>query len=84
MAQRQPEKPSVDQVLKLAEQLSADERDELRRKLNTKSWDERWDALTKRVRERSQQLGPISDDEIVAEMKAIKREVWTERAQSGS
>jgi hypothetical protein len=84
MAQQKPEKPSVDQMLKLAEQLSPDEREELRLKLGTKSWAERWDALTKRVRERSQQVGRISDEEIVAEMKAIKREVWSKRAESGN
>jgi hypothetical protein len=84
MAQRKPDKPSVDQVLKLAEQLSPDEREELRLKLGAKSWAERWDALTKRVRQQSQQVEPITDEEIIAEMKAIRKDVWSERAQSGN
>jgi hypothetical protein len=69
--QRKPEKPSLDQVLRLAEQLSSEEREQLRLELGARSWGERWDALTRRVRDQSQQLGPISDEEIVAEMKAV-------------
>ncbi len=81
MPKRKSKKSSLDQLLKLAEQLSPDERDELRRKLNTKSWGDRWDALTQRVRKRVEKFGPMSDEEIVAEMKAIKQEVWSKRAE---
>ncbi len=84
MAQPKPRKASLDQVLSLVEQLSSEDRESLRLKLSTKSWGERWDALVKKVREQSKGLPPLSEEEIVAEMKAIRREVWAERAQDNS
>lgn len=85
MAQRKPEdKVSVDQVLKLVNKLSFEERQELYRKLDLKSWGERWRALCAKVDEQNKNLPSLTEDEMVAEMKAIREDLKAERAQSGS
>ena len=74
MAQRKPgDKVSIDQVLKLVDKLSAEERQELYRKLDLKSWGERWRALCSKVDEQNKDLPPLTEDEIVAEMKDIRK-----------
>lgn len=84
MAQRKPEeKVTVDQVLKLVDQLSPEEQGKLRRKID-ESWSTEWRALTKEVDEQNQGTPPLSEEEIVAEMKAVRRELKAESAQSGS
>jgi hypothetical protein len=84
MAQPIPDRASLDQILKLVNQLPVDEREQLRLKLNTKSWAERWDALVIKVRDRNKDLPPLTDDEIVSEMKSIRKDVWAERAKSSN
>lgn len=69
----QPKKVSVDQVLKLVEQLSPSERGELRTKLDA-SWGERWDSLVERVEERNKGLPQLTEDEIYAEFTEHRRE----------
>lgn len=84
MAQRKPEeKVTVDQVLKLVDQLSPEEQGKLRRKLD-ESWSAEWRALIKEVDEQNQGTPPLSEEEIVAEMKAVRRELKAESAQSGN
>lgn len=79
MAQRNPDKPSLDQVLRLVEQLSDTEQEELRRKLTLKSWGERWDALVARVAERNKGQAPLTEEEIYEEFTAYRREQRAER-----
>ena len=75
MAQSQPEERiTLDQIFNLVEQLSHEERMKLRAKLDSRTWAERWDCLVKKVRQQSKDLPPISDDEIVEQMKEIRRE----------
>jgi hypothetical protein len=74
-------KVSVDQVLKLAEQLSPSEKGELRNRLDS-SWGERWDALVGRVDERSSGLPRLTEEEIYAEFSKHRQEKRAKRAQS--
>jgi hypothetical protein len=84
MAQRKPEeKVTVDQVLKLVDQLSPEEQGKLRRKLD-ESWSAEWRALSKEVDEQNKGKTPLTEEEIVAEMKAVRRELKAESAQSGN
>jgi hypothetical protein len=78
----QPKKVSVDQVLKLVEQLTPSERGELRNKLDT-TWGERWDSLVARVEERNKGLPPLTEEEIYAEFTEHRREQRAMSAQSG-
>jgi len=78
----QPEKASVDQVLKLIEQLSPTEQGELRNKLES-SWGERWDSLVARVEERSKALLQLTEEEIYAEFTQHRRKQRSNSAQSG-
>jgi len=85
MAQRKPEeKVTLNQVLKLVDQLTAEERNELRRQLDDKTWGEDWRALCSEVDEQNKGLAPLSEEEIVAEMKAIRKELKAERAQGSN
>jgi hypothetical protein len=74
-------KPSVEQILKLVEQLSPSEQGELRNKLDT-SWGERWDSLVARVEERNKGLPQLTEEEIYAEFTEHRREKRAMRAQS--
>jgi len=83
MAQPNPiDKVTVDQVLKLVDQLSDDERRDLYRKLDLKSWGERWRALCSKVDQQNKHLEPLTEEEIIHEMKEIRKELKAERAQS--
>lgn len=84
MAQRKPEKLSLDQVLKLVDELSPDEQEELRSKLNRRSWGQRWEQLSKEVQSRFSAAGvPIpTEEEVMAEVKAVRDERKARRAQS--
>lgn len=85
MAQRQPDdKITVDQVLKLVDRLSSEERQELYRMLDLKSWGERWRRLYTKVDAQNKDLSPISEDEIVAEMKSIREELKAKRANGSN
>ena len=85
MAQPQPEKVPLDQMLKLVDQLSPEEQEELRRELNSKTWGERWDELSNTIRARFIADGtPIpTDEEIMADVKAVRNE-RKERLAQGS
>lgn len=85
MAQRKPEeKNTLNQVLKLVDQLSPDEQERLRVKLNSKSKAERWQALCNKVQNQCKDLPPLSDEDIVADLKELRQEMTAERAQSGN
>lgn len=85
MAQRkQNDKVTLDQVLKLVHQLPADEQEKLRGKLNSKSKAERWQALFNKVQSQSKELPVLSDQEILADVKAIREELKAERAQGAN
>jgi len=73
MAMPNLEQPSFDQVLRLVDRLSPEQQEQLRRKLNKKTWGQRWQALCDRVQERNKTLPPLSDQEIVAEIKAARK-----------
>ena len=87
MAQRRPEDNSaLSQVLKLVEKLSPDQQEELRFKLNCKSWGERWETLSERVKARFTADGlPLpTDDEIMADVKSVRNERKDNLAQGGN
>lgn len=70
--QNSEDKVTLNQVMQLVAQLSPEEKGELRRKLDD-SWKEQWDSLTTRVREKSKELPPLSDEEIMAEVKEVRK-----------
>jgi hypothetical protein len=87
MALQKPEEERsiVGQVLSLANQLTPDELAEVRRKLNAKAWGQEWRALCKEVDEHNKGKLQLSDEEIAAEVKAVREEMKAERArQSGN
>lgn len=53
--------------------LTADEKRQLAHKLNHATWNRRLDALLKRVDERQKGLPPVSMNDIVQEVKAVRR-----------
>jgi hypothetical protein len=70
MAQRKPkEKVTVDQVLNLVDQLSPEEQGKLRHKLD-ESWSTEWRTLFKELDEQNKDTPPLSEEEIMAEVKA--------------
>jgi hypothetical protein len=75
---------SVTQVLQLIEKMTDEDRQELYRRLDLKSWGEAWRALCAKVDEQTRDLPQLTEAEIVAEMKAIRAELKEERAQSGN
>lgn len=82
MAHSDPKKMSLDQVLRLVEQLPADEQEQLRLKLNGKAWGEEWDRLAQKIQDKFQLDGvPIpTEAEVMAEVKAVRNQRKAERA----
>lgn len=75
MAQRKPEeKITLDQVLKLVERLSPEEQGRLRHKLD-ESWSAEWKALLKEVEQQNKESPSLSEEEIMAEVKAVRKEM---------
>ncbi len=60
-------------MLRLVEQLPPEQQSELRRKLNG-SWQQRWDKVTSDIREHAKQFPPLTEEEIAAEVKAVREE----------
>lgn len=81
MAQHKPKKASLDEVLHLIENLPADEQEKVRVVLNRKTRGERWRALRDKVQNQCSNLPELSDEEILAESKAIRNELKADRAQ---
>jgi hypothetical protein len=72
MAQPQPEnRTSLNEVLRLVDSLSPSDKSAVRRALD-QSWAQRWQALRKQIREDNKDLPPITDEEILAEIKAAR------------
>jgi hypothetical protein len=85
MAQRKPDtNDTLNQVMKLVEQLSPEQYAELRRKLDAKSWGQEWRELVKDVENDNQGEPALSDEEILAEVKAVRTEMMAERARKSS
>ncbi len=84
MAQPDPSRMSLEQVLKLVSELSEDEQEQLRIKLATKAWGTQWRQLVSKVEEDNRGLSALSEEEITAEMKAIKEEIRRENAEDCS
>jgi len=86
MAMQKPEDTYFNQVLKLVDHLSPEERKVLRQKLEDKTWGERWDELSNTIRARFIADGtPIpTDDEILAEVKAVRKERKDRLAQGSN
>ncbi len=82
MAHSDPKKMSLDQVLRLVEQLPADEQEQLRLKLNGKAWGEEWDRLSQKIQDKFQLDGvPFpTEAEVMAEVKAVRNQRKAERA----
>lgn len=80
MAQRKPEEQTdLDQVLKLVEKLTSEEREELRRRLDSGTWGERFKQLVTDVAQETKDLPPLTEEEIAQEVMDYRRE---KRAQS--
>ena len=85
MAQRKSEdNVSVNQVLQLVDKLSADQREELYRRLDLKIWGENWRALCNKVDRQTKDMPPLSDEDVVMELKAARDELRDGRAESGN
>lgn len=68
----QKKSPPYDQVLKLVEQMPSKEQERLRLVLDRKARHHDWRALVKTIAEANKGRPPISDEEILAEVKAAK------------
>ncbi|HEY9784165.1 MAG TPA: hypothetical protein V6D17_02100 [Candidatus Obscuribacterales bacterium] len=85
MAQPLPEERiTLDQVLRLVDKLTPEERIALRKKLSDKTWGQEWRALCKEVDKQNKGQPELFEEEIVAEVKAIREELKAERAQGGN
>ncbi|HEY9868269.1 MAG TPA: hypothetical protein V6D08_03825 [Candidatus Obscuribacterales bacterium] len=71
-------------MLRLVDKLTPEEQELLRVRLNSKSKTERWQALFDKVQEQCKGLPPISDEEIVSDLKDIRKELKAKRANQGS
>ncbi len=80
------EKTTVDEILKLVQSLSPPERAELQRRLDASSWGDQWDALTAKIRARFAVSGEsiLSEEEVMAEVKAVRAERKARRAQGSN
>ncbi|CAN5715482.1 hypothetical protein BH10CYA1_BH10CYA1_64250 [soil metagenome] len=85
MAQRKPENQfTVDQLIQLVDKLSPADREELYRRLDLKSWGEKWHALCAKVDAQGKDLPPLSEQQVFADMKEIREELKAERAHGNS
>lgn len=85
MAQPQPEERiTLDQVLKLVDKLSPEEQEQLRKSLSDKY--KRFQQLCDKVEANriAKGLPRLTEDEIVAEVRAIREEMKAERADQSS
>ena len=80
------QKITVDQILKLVQTLSSEERAELQRRLETSTWSEQWDQLSAKIRAQFTAAGePIpSEEDVIAEVKALRQERKGKRVQGSN
>jgi len=85
MAQRQFEdETTFEQVLRLVDELTPQQREVVRLKLDDKTWGDEWRDLCSEVDERNKGQTPLSEEEIVAEIKAIRKELKAKRAEGSN
>jgi hypothetical protein len=84
MAQPKPERISLEQILRLVDQLQPDEQEELRRNLNNKDWGKHFHQLCDEIEATrlAKGLPRLTDEEIMTEVKAVREEMQAERDQS--
>jgi uncharacterized coiled-coil DUF342 family protein len=80
------EKTTVDQILKLVQTLSPEERGELQRRLDASTWGDQWDQLSSKIQARFAAANePIpTEEEVMAEVKAVREERKARRAQGSN
>lgn len=80
------QKTTVDQILNLVQNLSAEERAELQRRLDASTWGDQWDKLSAKIQARFAAVGePIpTEDEVMTEVKVVREERKARRAQGGN
>ena len=80
------QKITVDQILKLVQTLSSEDRAELQRRLETSTWSEQWDQLSAKIRARFTAAGePIpSEEDVIAEVKTLRQERKGKRVQGSN
>ena len=69
---------AVEQLVHVS--LTPQEKQQFVRKLNHELWDKRLEAVLKRVDERQKSLPPLSLQEIVQEVKVVRRRASSRRA----
>ncbi len=74
---------TLDEVLKLVDQLSPGEQEQLRQNLNTRTWGQRWQELAEKIQARFEAAGtPVpSEEEVIAEVRAVRAERKARRAE---
>lgn len=87
MAQPQPdERVTLAQILKLVDELSPEEQEELRKNLSDRSWGQRFKQLCDKVEANriAKGLPRLTEEEIMQEVKSVRDGMKAERAdQSG-
>jgi hypothetical protein len=83
MATHKSEEP-FEQVLKLIEQLTPVERVKLQSALDNKAWGDKLEAIFSKIDERTKGKPPISEDEIMDEVFAVREEIKAEHANQSS
>lgn len=82
MALSDSPKITLDQVLRLIDQLPVDDQEQLRLKLNGKAWGAEWERLSQEIQTKFQADGvPVpTEEEVMSEVKAVRNLRKTERA----
>lgn len=79
-----PKKVPVEQMLKMADQLSPDELSLFRQKLDAKALSKEWEQLVTDVDKKTKRLPPLSEEEIMDEVLAAREEKKARRANQSS
>ena len=79
--QKRKEDDTFEQVMKLVDELSPDKQEELRKNLSNRTWGKRWRQLVEDVQNDNRNLPPLTEEEVIAEMKAIKKAIRSNRAK---
>ncbi len=86
MTMPNPKKISIDKILKLVDQLPPAELLELQRKLDDKTWGKQFHQLCDEIEavRIAKGLPGLTEEEIMAEVKAVREEMKAERAHQSS
>lgn len=74
MNQPPSDRVTVDTILRLVEQLSPAEVQELRRSLDSKTWGDRFRQLVQDVSSDNEGTEPLTDDDVADELTKYRRE----------